>query len=131
MTAFAMLDIAHSGLTMHQTWLDALAYNISNVNTIRPTSGSAFQAQYVVAQNVAGGGVQVAGVELGDAQGRIVNDPTNPLADADGNVRAPDIDMGAQMSDLIMAQRGFQAQVQVAKNAQDVYASALSIGRGA
>jgi flagellar basal-body rod protein FlgC len=131
MTAFAMLDIAHSGLTMHQTWLDALAYNISNVNTIRPTSGNAFQAQYVVAQNVVGGGVKVAGIELGDGQGRIVNDPSNPLADADGNVRAPDIDMGAQMSDLIMAQRGFQAQVQVAKNAEDVYASALSIGRGA
>jgi flagellar basal-body rod protein FlgC len=129
--AFAMLDIAHSGLTMHQTWLDALAYNISNVNTVRSTSGPAFQAQYVVAQNVEGGGVRVAGVALGDPEGRVVNDPTNPLADADGNVRQPDIDMAAQMSELIMAQRGFQAQVQVAKNAEDVYASALSIGRGA
>jgi flagellar basal-body rod protein FlgC len=30
-----------------------------------------------------------------------------------------------------MAQRGFQAQTQVVRNAQDVYSSALSIGRNA
>ena len=46
-------------------------------------------------------------------------------------MRQPDIDMASQMSQLIVAQRGFQAQVQVVKNAQDVYASALSIGRNA
>ena len=44
-------------------------------------------------------------------------------------VRMPDLDMGEQMSSLVMAQRGFQASVQVTKNAQDVYASALQIGR--
>jgi flagellar basal-body rod protein FlgC len=41
----------------------------------------------------------------------------------------PDIDLGSEMSQLIMAQRGFQAQAAVVKNAQDVYASALSIGK--
>ena len=39
------------------------------------------------------------------------------------------IDMGEQMSSLVMAQRGFQASVQVTKTAQDSYASALQIGR--
>mgnify|MGYP000955721950 CR=1 FL=1 len=32
-------------------------------------------------------------------------------------------------SQLIMAQRGFQASVQVTKDAQDTYQSALQIGR--
>ena len=62
-------------------------------------------------------------------QGRIVNDPDNPLADANGNVRAPDMDMSSQMTQLVMAQRGYQASVQVTKNAQETYASALQIGR--
>jgi flagellar basal-body rod protein FlgC len=56
--------------------------------------------------------------------------PDHPLADANGYVRTPDIDMGSEMSQLIMAQRGFQASVQVTKSAQDTYASALQIGRG-
>jgi flagellar basal-body rod protein FlgC len=130
MGAFDMLAIANSSLGMHQTWLDALANNIANVNTIRPTDENAFQAQMVNAQPRAEGGVDVAGIELGDAQGRLVYQPDHPMADADGYVRAPDIDMGSQMSQLIMAQRGFQASVQVTKNAQDTYNSALQIGRG-
>ena len=53
------------------------------------------------------------------------------MADANGNVRAPDIDLAQQMTELVMAQRGFQASVQVTKDAQETYASALTIGRGA
>jgi flagellar basal-body rod protein FlgC len=55
--------------------------------------------------------------------------PDNPLADTNGYIRMPDIDLGSQMSQLIMAQRGFQAQAAVLRNAQDVYSSALSIGK--
>jgi flagellar basal-body rod protein FlgC len=129
MGAFDMLGIAGSSLGMHQTWLDALSYNIANINTARPTSGAAFQAQYVEAQAVPGSGVRVSGIALGDPTGRVVYQPDSPLADAKGYVRMPDIDLGSEMSQLIMAQRGFQAQAAVVKNAQDVYASALSIGK--
>jgi flagellar basal-body rod protein FlgC len=38
--------------------------------------------------------------------------------------------MATQMTELVMAQRGFQASVQVTKDAQETYQSALSIGRG-
>lgn len=130
MGAFDTLHIASSGLGMHQTWLDALAHNIANVNTTRPTSGPAFQAQFVQAQAVSGGGVTVTGVALGDPIGRLIHSPEDPMADADGFVREPDIDMSSQMSQLIMAQRGYQASVQVVKNAQELYSSALQIGRG-
>jgi flagellar basal-body rod protein FlgC len=130
MGAFDALHIASSGLGMHQTWLDVLGHNIANANTTQPTSGPAFQAQYVQAQAASTGGVVVSGIALGDPTGRIVHSPDDPLADADGNVREPDIDMAAQMSELIMAQRGYQASVQVTKNAQDIYSSALQIGRG-
>jgi flagellar basal-body rod protein FlgC len=44
-------------------------------------------------------------------------------------VRAANVDMSSQMSQLIMAQRGFQASVQTTKTAQDTYNAALQIGR--
>jgi flagellar basal-body rod protein FlgC len=131
MGAFDVLGIAGSGLNMHQSWLDALSHNLANVNTSRPTSGPAFQALHLTAAAAPGGGVQVTGTALGDPEGRLVHAPDDPLADENGYVRRPDIDMGSQMSQLIMAQRGFQAQVQVVKNAQETYNSALSIGRSA
>ena len=130
MGAFDMLRIAGSSLGMHQTWLDALADNIANVNTVTSTSQRAFQAQMPVAQAAPGGGVEITGFALSDPNGRLVSDPGNPLADAEGYVRAPELDLASQMTQLVMAQRGFQASVQVTKDAQDTYSSALQIGRG-
>jgi len=129
MGAFDLLRIADTSLGFHQTWLDALANNIANVNTVTSTSQNAFQAQMVMARARPDGGVDVAGIALSDPRGRVVNDPESPLADADGNVRMPEVDLASQMTQLVMAQRGFQASVQVTKNAQDTYSSALQIGR--
>jgi flagellar basal-body rod protein FlgC len=129
MGAFDVLRIASSSLGMHQTWLDALANNIANVNTVVPTDQTAFQTQIPIVRAAADGGVEVTGMALGDPEGRMVSDPENPMADADGYVRAPENDLATQMTQLVMAQRGFQASVQVTKDAQDTYSSALEIGR--
>ena len=128
MGAFDALNIAGSSLGMHQTWLDALASNIANANTVRSTDEDAFQAQMIIAEAQPGGGVDVAGIALSDPEGVLEYAPDHPLADEDGYVRAPSMDMASQMSQLIMAQRGYQASVQVTKFAQDSYSSALQIG---
>jgi flagellar basal-body rod protein FlgC len=129
MGAFDMLRIANTSLGFHQTWLDALADNIANINTAKRTNENAFQAQMVMARARPDGGVDVAGIALSDPVGRVVNDPGNALADVEGNVRMPEVDLASEMSQLVMAQRGFQASVQVTKDAQDTYGSALQIGR--
>ena len=56
-------------------------------------------------------------------------EPDNPIADADGYVRYPDVDLSEQMGSLIMAQRGYQANAQVVDRARTMYESALQIGR--
>ncbi len=129
MSAFDTLRIASSSLGVHQTWLDALAHNIANVNTVVSTDQTAFQAQMPIVRASEGGGVEIAGIALTDPEGRVVSDPNSPLADADGNVRAPENDLATQLTQLVMAQRGFQASVQVTKDAQDTYRSAPEIGQ--
>lgn len=129
MGAFDLLNIASSGLGMHQTWLDALGHNIANANTIRSTDEDAFQAEMVIAKADPDGGVDVAGIAVTDPDGTLVHDPDHPLADEEGYVRAPAMDMSKQMTELVMAQRGFQASAQVTKYAQDTYNSAIQIGR--
>lgn len=129
MGAFDMLRIANTSLGMHQTWLDALAHNIANANTVVSTDEGAFRAQMVVVSARPDGGVDVDGIALGDAEGVPQYAPDHPLADENGMVRAADVDMSSQMTSLIQAQRGFQASVQVTKTAQDTYSSALQIGR--
>jgi flagellar basal-body rod protein FlgC len=127
---FDAIGIASTGLTVSRHWMDAISDNIANINTIKPTSGPAFQARYVVAQEGPGtSGVYVAGAAYGSAAGIVTNDPTNPLADAQGNVLRPDIDLGDQMSQLIMAQRSYEANANVVDRAKDSYQAALQIGK--
>ena len=115
---------------MHRKWLDAVSDNLANINTAEPTDGDAFQARYVVAQEGEGtSGVYVAGAAYGSAEGRMVYEPDHPLADANGYVRYPDIDLASQMAQLIMAQRGYQANAAVVDRAKETYQAALQIGR--
>lgn len=135
---FDSLQIANSGMNVYRTYLDASADNIANINTARPMDQDAFRARYVIAEATnyngatafePGSGVRVAGVEFGNAEGRIVHDPSHPMADADGYLRMPDIDLGTEMTKMIMAQRGYQAQTASVKGAVDAYSAALEIGR--
>jgi flagellar basal-body rod protein FlgC len=131
MGLFGAIGIAGSGVTVHRKWLDAVSDNIANMNDASATSGEAYKERFIVAQAAADGqGAQVGGVVLGDGQGRMAYEPDHPLADADGMVRYPDIDLGSQMSQLIMAQRGYQANLTVVSRATDAYQAALQLGRG-
>lgn len=131
---FEALGISGSGMHVHQAWLDAISDNIANVNTVRPTDQAAFQARYVVAAGVengsTGAGVAITGIKLSDAQGRLVYQPDHPLADSKGLVRLPDVDLGEQMTTLVMAQRGYQANISNLDRVRETYQAAIQMGRG-
>jgi len=130
MTTFGTLGIAGTGLTVFRKWLDAVSDNIANMNTATATSGEAFQARYVSVKPMDDGGVQVDQAVLsGNTTGRVVYEPNHPLADADGNVRYPEIDLGSQMGQLMMAQRAYQANLAVVDRAKSSYEAALQLGR--
>ena len=132
MAMFAAFHVAGSGLLATRKWLDAVSDNIANMNNVSRTDEKAFQARMVVAQAEDygnAGGVRVTGAAFGDPQGRVVYQPDHPLADEGGYVRVPDIDLGDQMTQMMIAQRGYQANLSVVKTAQDAYTSALQLGK--
>jgi len=130
---FSVFSVSGSALDVYKTWLDAVSDNIANADNSSPTSGPAFQARYIVARDVPGGpdgtgaGVKVAGVAYGPAAGIEVYDPNNPVADAKGMVRKPSMDMGEQMTAMMIAERGYEANLTVVSRAQSAYQAALSI----
>jgi flagellar basal-body rod protein FlgC len=136
MQIFDAMDAAGSGLTTYRTWLDAIADNVANVNTVRPANEDAFQAEYVQAQSKGpegnrsvGGGVRVSNIVKGSAEGRMEYSPNDPLADQNGYIRVPDIDLGEQMTDMIIAQRSFQANAATVDRVRDSYQAAIDIGK--
>ncbi|AEV88782.1 flagellar basal body rod protein FlgG [Actinoplanes sp. SE50] len=130
MSIFNAIGVAGTGVTVYRKWLDAVSDNIANMNNTSRTSENAFQARYVQARAAQdGNGAEVAGIQLGNPEGIVTYEPDNPLADAQGNVRRPDIDMGSQMAQMIMAQRSYQANLSVVDRARDAYAAAINLGK--
>lgn len=127
------VDIAGTGTTVDQTWIDTIGGNIANMNDAVTPGQPVYRAQYVNAGQRAvppgglGQGVQVNAIDLGTSAGQVQYDPTNPLANAKGVVEYPAVDLGTQMTDLIQAQTSYQANAKVMATAKDAYLSILNI----
>jgi flagellar basal-body rod protein FlgC len=130
---FDNIGVAASGVAVYRKWLDAVSDNIANINDASPTTGTAFQERFIQASPIDGelGGAVVTATPAGDGAGRMVYEPNHPLADDEGYVRYPDIDLGEQMGYLIMAQRGYQANLAVADRSTSAYEAALQLGKNA
>lgn len=135
MPAFSAMDVGNTGVGFAKYWLDTVAHNIANVNTVRPPGEQPFRSRLVVAQALGGqiaptgSGVAVSAVrENADDPARVF-DPSSPLADAEGYVTMPVVDLSAQMSDLILAQRSYQANLKTIETGREAYQSALRIGQ--
>jgi flagellar basal-body rod protein FlgC len=130
MSTFNAIGVAGSGVTVYRKWLDAVADNIANIDNVSRTTDKAFQARYVIAQEAQdGNGAQVGGIAYGNAEGQVTYEPDNPLADTKGYVRRPDIDLGSQMAQMIMAQRAYQANLSVVDRARESYQAAIQLGK--
>ncbi len=134
---FEAIDIAGSGASVDQTWIDTIGGNVANMNDGVTPGQPVYQAQYVDATAQAepgdprstgdGYGVQVQAIVEGPAQGQIEYDPTDPVANAQGNVEFPVVDLGSEMTDLVQSQTSYQANSAVMSHATSAYQSILSI----
>ncbi len=130
MSIFEAIGIAGTGVTVNRKWMDAVSDNLANINTASRTDEAGFRERFVIATEAGDGkGTQIAGIALGGTEGRVVYDPKHPLADENGNVKYPDIDMSTQMTNLLMAQRAYQANLAVVDRAKDAYQAALQLGK--
>ncbi len=106
------------------------------MNTVTGPDEEPFRARFVVARPnsdqivESGSGVHVADVvEAGGDPTRVYN-PGHPLADENGYITQPSVDMAGQLTDLMLAQRTYQANVRSIQTAKEAYEAALQIGRG-
>jgi flagellar basal-body rod protein FlgC len=134
-TTFSSMDIARTGVGFSHHWIDTIAHNMANANTITATDEEPFRALRSVAQPLTNGpfapngsGVTTARQVEDEGPPRLVHDPTHPLADEEGYVAAPAFDTGGMMVDLMIAQRNYQANVRTVQSAREAYESALRLG---
>jgi flagellar basal-body rod protein FlgC len=135
MTTFSAMDIGRTGAGFSKYWMDTIAHNLANVNTVNPAGEDPFRSRMVVAQSLrgpfapTGSGVGVAAVLEDGNEAAQIYDPAHPLADEDGVITMPVVDMAAEMSNLIIANRSYQLNLKTIETGREAYQAALRLGQ--
>jgi len=152
MGLFSTINVASTGLTAERLRMDVISDNIANANTTRTADGTPFRRSRVIFRpkvenpywrspflpdfldNGIGQGVRVAEVQKDmDAKPKMVYDPTHPDAiktgQWEGYVEMPNVNVVAEMVDMISASRAYEANVAVINGSKSMFTKALEIGR--
>lgn len=126
---------AFSGLAAQSMRLRILSENIANSESTGRTPGADPYRRKIISfaqelDNVTGASlVSVAGVSEDPSAFRVEHDPGHPASDAKGNVKHPNVNMIVEMTDLRMATRSYEANLQVIRQGREMSASLIDLLR--
>jgi len=134
MSLFSIFDISGSAMAAQSQRLNVSASNMANADSVAGPDGQPYRARQVVfsvdamnAEDV--GGVRVSDVVESTAPDRLVFEPGNPLADQQGYVRMPNVNVVYEMVNTISASRSYQANIEVMNSAKSLMLKTLTLGQ--
>ena len=136
---YSIFQIAGSALTAQSQRMNVSASNIANADSAAGPDGQPYKARQVVfqvtplgnsaAQAAGIGGVRVASVQQDNSPGRLQYDPHHPLANDEGYVLMPNVDVVAETVNMLAASRSYQANVEVVNTSKNLMLRTLTIGQ--
>ena len=133
-SAVGIFQIAGSAMTAQSQRMNTTASNLANADSVTGPDGQPYRAKQVVfemapADGQGIGGVRVARVIDDPSPMRMVHDPKNPMANAEGYVTMPNVNVVEEMVNMISASRSYQANVEVLNTAKTMMLKTLTIGQ--
>ncbi len=134
MSVFNVFHIAGSALTAQAARLNAVASNMANADSIVGADGMPYRAKQVVFEATPMGGPAAQGVRVRqvveDASPlRLVYEPHNPAANADGYVTMSNVNTVEEMVNMISASRSYQTNADVMNTAKTLLLRTLQLGQ--
>lgn len=143
MSINAIFDLAGSAMSAQSIRLNTVASNLANAQTASSSIGQTYRARHPVfaplyqeqlgagagSEGDAQAGVQVLGIVESDAPLQPRYEPHHPLADEQGYVYYPNVNVVEEMADMISASRSFQINVQIVEAAKTLAQRVLALGQ--
>ncbi|MGE3066420.1 MAG: flagellar basal body rod protein FlgC [Hyphomicrobiaceae bacterium] len=129
----AALKIAASGLAAQSNRLRVVSENMANAQSTGTTPGSDPYTRKTISfeseldDSIAANLVKVDRIELSRAPYRLDHDPSNPAADEKGYVKLPNVNVLVEMADMREANRSYEANLQVIRQARDMIAMTIDL----
>ena len=132
--SLGIFQIAGSAMTAQSQRMNTTASNLANADSIAGPDGQPYRARQVVFEMAPSdgqgiGGVRVAHVIEDPSPMRMLHDPKNPAANAEGYVTMPNVNVVEEMVNMISASRSYQANVEVLNTAKTLMLKTLTIGQ--
>ncbi len=118
--------------------LNTTASNIANADSVSSSIDSVYRARHPVfaaqmqkaaADQPQSVGVQVLGIVESDKPLNIEYAPDHPMADKDGYIYKPNVNVIEEMTNMISASRSYQTNVQLAESARNMVNKTLQLGQ--
>ncbi len=137
MPSFKVFNIAGSGLSAQSVRLNTVASNLANADSVSGDPATVYKARHPVfeavraAMNAQEGeaAVRVRNIVQNEAAPSARYEPGNPLADAQGYVYAPNVNVVEEMVDMISASRAYQNNVEVMNTSKELLLATLRLGQ--
>jgi len=140
MSSFKVFDIAGSGMAAQSVRLNTVASNLANAESVSGDASTAYKARHPVfeairtqtgaAQNGVdpSAAVRVLGIVEDQRTPEMRYQPGNPLANSEGYVFAPNVNVVEEMVDMISASRAYQNNVEVMNTSKELLLATLRLG---
>ncbi|KGT89697.1 flagellar basal body rod protein FlgC [Enterobacter cancerogenus] len=134
MALFSVFDIAGSAMAAQSQRLNVSASNMANADSVAGPDQQPYRARQVLFRVDAApgsdiGGVRVSEVVESSAPERLEYQPGHPLADPQGYVRMPNVNVVHEMVNTLSASRSYQANVEVMNSAKALMQKTLTLGQ--
>ena len=137
MSSFKIFDIAGSGMSAQSVRLNTTASNLANADSVSGDPSKVYRARHPLFAAIKAGmgsdqsaaAVKVLGITENQAPATARYEPGNPLADAEGNVYAPNVNVVEEMVDMISASRAYQNNVEVMNTSKEMLLATLKLGQ--
>ena len=137
MSSFKVFDIAGSGLAAQSVRLNTVASNLANADSVSGDPNKVYKARHPVFEAVrsalgaqeSNAAVRVRQIVESDAPPTARYEPGHPLADAQGYVYAPNVNVVEEMVDMISASRAYQNNVEVLNTSKELMLATLRLGQ--
>jgi flagellar basal-body rod protein FlgC len=141
MSSFKTFDIAGSGMAAQSVRLNTVASNLANAESVSGTAEGAYKAKHPIFEAVKASmqgaqagvdpsaAVRIASIVEDTRQPEMRYQPGNPLANAEGYVFAPNVNVVEEMVDMISASRAYQNNVEVMNTSKELLLATLRLGQ--
>ncbi|MDD5328450.1 MAG: flagellar basal body rod protein FlgC [Sulfuricella sp.] len=136
MSLSSVFNIASSGMAAQSQRLNVVASNLANADSATSSTGQPYRAKQVVFSTAPLGGsgtgisgVKVNGVIEDPSPMKHVYDPKHPLADSQGYVSMPNVNVVEEMVNMISASRAYQNNVDMMNTAKTLLLKTLTLGQ--